>query len=446
MYNHNRIRLDAYGLILQNQRGRLDRLKLDAEMVREVSSDPQSTLAFYSQRFSVLKEFLADGQLDARLDVCLEDTGSLNRPLRVYYGIEPRCDLGCSFCGPRRLSGNLATPPQETEQFLLKQIADSGAFQVQLTGGEIGMRGYDLLTTVERTRELGLAVLLSTNGVWRCIDNKDDFLRRLADFGNVIQSKISIEGTPEFHESKRGKDTYYQTLDTLAKLSEFGLNPRISATIFKSSCNSEQLEHLVGLALKYSAGLQPIPLRPIGRAYALRDEVPTKEALLEYTRHATRLRQETGVQISFNFDIFEGGRQVPAYDPQSEMSCGAPLWGVHVTHTGEVYPCGFVQEADEKNSFCAGVISPQHSLLHIWRNSELLKRVRAAGKSYECRGCEHYGKGCWGGCWVVAWVATGSLSGMDPYCPKSFAQFPEWTSHKPAANESLAFLLETQMP
>ena len=42
---------------------------------------------------------------------------------------------------------------------------------------------------------MGLAVILSTNGVWNCIDQKEEFIKKLAECGNIIQSKISIEGT-----------------------------------------------------------------------------------------------------------------------------------------------------------------------------------------------------------------------------------------------------------
>ena len=50
----------------------------------------------------------------------------------------------------------------------------------------------------------------------------------------------------------------------------------------------EQLEHLVGLAKKYNAGFQPIPMRPIGKGDDIAKEVPTKEQLAEYTKLATQ--------------------------------------------------------------------------------------------------------------------------------------------------------------
>jgi len=259
-------------------------------------------------------------------------------------------------------------------------------------------------------------VILATNGEWSHLDRPDTFAEELARYDNVIQTNISIDGTPESHERVRGAGTYAKTIETLERLSRTGLRPRITSTIFKSTCNLKELEHLVQLALRYKAALQVIPVRLTGRASGHRNEMPTREALFDYTRHASQLRSQTGVALSFNFDIFENSRQIPIFDLRHQPSCGAPLWGVHVTHTGEVYPCGFVQTAKGNGALLAGIVSERHRLLDIWMNIEVLERVRSAGKSDTCQNCEDYGRGCWGGCWVAAWVETGELNGMDPYC------------------------------
>ncbi len=188
---------------------------------------------------------------------------------------------------------------------------------------------------------------------------------------------------------------------------------------FKSSCNKESLEHLVNLAQKYSASFQPIPLRLTGRASNLIKEVPTKEQLGEYTKYATKLRNETGVPISFNFDIFGEHSQVPIYDIYRPVSCPAGLWGMHITHTGEVYPCGFSIEIENKR-FLAGIVSEHNHLSDIWLKSEVFKEIRQVGKSEQCNSCSDYGRGCWGGCWVDSYISSGKLNGLDPHCLKEY--------------------------
>lgn len=415
-----RIRVDRDGLLTQSATGRIERIVLSEDDRVAVKADPQSNLIRFASRYKVLGQFLDGDRLDARIDIADEPTECLSRPLRIYYGIEPRCDLACTFCGPRDLHDRFKPAGADQEAFLLAQIAAAGAFQVQLTGGEIVFRGRELLRALKQTQELGLGVILATNGVWRCIRGKDEFIRRLAAFEHIIQTKISIEGTREFHDSVRGSGTYDEAVDTLRRLADAGLKPRISATIFRSSCNAEQLEHLVGLAQRFGASFQPIPLRPVGRAARMTDEVPTPAQLAAYTRHATALRREAGVPISFNFDIFESGQHIPIYDVHRPPSCGAPLWGVHVTHLGDVYPCGFVQAMGAGQTFAAGRVSSGNSLLDIWLNSEVLKRVRNAGKSATCQACSHYGTECWGGCWVMAWNSSARVDGIDPYCLREY--------------------------
>jgi MoaA/NifB/PqqE/SkfB family radical SAM enzyme len=413
--NLKRIRLDPDGLIIQNQQGFLQRIPLDSQIVRKIKNNPVKEIGDLAKTSKTLAAFFTSGgALDAKIDVFMEKTDFLNRPLRIYYGIEPRCNLACKFCGPRDFHEGFSPASVKKEEFILKTIADAGVFQVQLTGGEVVIRGYDLLVTIRKIADLGMAVILGTNGVWRCIDNKDDFIHELASIGNIIQTKISIEGNREFHDSVRGRGTYDETVDTLSKVSAAGLNPRISATIFKRSCNKAQLDHLVGLAIKYKAGLQPIPLRPIGIASEkMKNEIPTKKDLIAYTKYATELRIKNKVSLTFNFDIYERGRQVPIYDLASPVSCGAPLMGTHVTHTGENYACGFAQEFPQ---FMVGKITEETSLTDIWLRSKILNQMRQSGKSNECRGCAHYGKGCWGGCWVMSFVKWGKVNGLDPFC------------------------------
>ncbi len=410
-----RIRIDPEGLILQNSHGMMNRISLQPVDVDDlVVMDGETRIEVLKQKIPQVKELYRDDS-DVQLDCFPEKTYCLNHPLRIYYGIEPRCNLQCSFCGPRNLH-NALEPDFEKEEFLIDEIARSGTFQIQLTGGEVFYRGEDLLRILEKIKKKRLAVILATNGVWNCVRDKDELIRRLKGFNNIIQVKISIEGTPDFHDSVRGKGSYEKAVDTLEKLSMNGLNPRISTTIFHSSCNRKQIDHLVGLAETYHAGFQPIPLRIVGRATSLEKEVPKLKELYEYTKYLSEIRVVKKLPITFNFDIFQTLRNVPRFDVKNPISCGAPQWGVHITHLGDIYPCGFTQEIERGKTFQCGRIEKKGDLVSIWQKNQLLKKIRISEKSEKCRHCKDYGIGCWGGCWVMAWLYTKRFDGMDPYC------------------------------
>ena len=282
--------------------------------------------------------------------------------------------------------------------------------------GEVFLRAFGLFRTLELTRELGLAVLLATNGVWIHIKDRAAFLRKLAEFDHIIEVKVSIDGRREFHDSVRGSGTYDEAVRTLFDLTHSGFNTRVNTTIFRQSCSVEQIEHVARLAKEAGASLQAIPERSCGRSRGrMPYELPAPDALLAYTKRATELREELDIPISFNFDIFGGGKQLPSYDPGRPFSCGAGLWGFAVTHQGEVYPCGFAIEAGAPRDFLVGVVSPKTSLLNLWLHSPILRWWRDAGKPAACGVCNHYRNTCWGGCMIQAYVTNNALNSHDPY-------------------------------
>lgn len=420
MIDLRRIRIDNFGLLAQSARGKMERLLLERAKIDALKQDIPAGLQALRAATPKLDQYFDEaGKLLARVDVADEPAECLTRPLRIYYNIEPNCNLNCSFCGPRDLHGLSERATVERENFLLEQIAAAGTFQVQLTGGEIFIRGWTFLKTLELTAELGLATLLGTNGVWTHIPDRDAFLRELAQFEHVIEVKVSVDGTREFHDSVRGVGTYDEAVRTLFDLSRLGFATRINSTIFKESCTREQIEHVARLAKRANAGLQAIPERSCGRSGGKKPyELPRTDDLQAYTRYATELRDELGIALSFNFDVFGGGKPFPVYDPGRPFSCGAGLWGFALTHLGEVYPCGFSMDIAKPPVFLAGVISKSTSLLDIWLNSSVLRDWRHAGKSEQCEACAHYRSTCWGGCMVQAYVINGHLNAPDPYCVK----------------------------
>jgi radical SAM protein with 4Fe4S-binding SPASM domain len=414
-----RVRREANAIIWQNRTGALKRAPMNddqyAILVDDSDADRRKLLESEPHLSDILDD---DGRLLAAVTSPLGPPypkDCLSGPLRCYLGIEPGCNLRCIYCGPRDFHSLPQPAPAEFERLLIREIANSGAFQVQLTGGEICLRGWRLIETFDEIAALNLSILISTNGVWDHIKNPEAFARELAKYP-IVQMKVSIEGNEELHDRMRGQGTYQKAVHTLYLLADHGLPVRINTTVFKSSCNETQLRHLVKLAKETGAALQAIPIRLAGRASDLIEEMPSAPQLAAYTQLATQFRQELGIRMTFNFDIYDGTGQIPILDPARPVSCAAGLWGLHITHTGEVYPCGFAIEMGNER-FLAGKLSTETSLQYVWRESDVFRDWRLAGKPAQCQQCEHYRHGCWGGCCVSAWAATGQLAGMDPYCP-----------------------------
>ncbi|MYL15374.1 radical SAM/SPASM domain-containing protein, partial [Halorubrum terrestre] len=79
-----------------------------------------------------------------------------------------------------------------------------------------------------------------------------------------------------------------------------------------------------------------------------------------------------------------------------------------VSHTGEVYPSGFLPES-------AGDVR-ERSVVDVYRNSDLFESLRDPdGFSGKCGACEF--RHVCGGSRSRAYAATGDPTGSDPLCP-----------------------------
>ena len=277
-----RVRREANAIIWQNEAGSFKRMPMNDDQYVTLTDgsneDKRKLLESNPQLSDILGE---DGQLLAATSPPLGPPYSsdcLSGPLRCYLGIEPGCNLRCAFCGPRDFHSFPMRATAKFERFLIREIEESGAFQVQLTGGEICLRGWNLLETFDELAMRNLGILISTNGVWNHIKNPEAFARKITDYP-IVQIKVSIEGDEGFHDSMRGKGTYRKVVRTLHLLSDLGLPVRINTTIFKSSCNEKQLRHLIGLAKETGTALQAIPIRLAGRASNLVKEMPSAHQL-----------------------------------------------------------------------------------------------------------------------------------------------------------------------
>jgi hypothetical protein len=66
MTNTKRIRLDADGLITQDQQGRMQRFVLGPSEIESVKRDPNSHLSALGKRLGWSGEFFSEGRLNAR--------------------------------------------------------------------------------------------------------------------------------------------------------------------------------------------------------------------------------------------------------------------------------------------------------------------------------------------------------------------------------------------
>ena len=80
------------------------------------------------------------------------------------------CDVGCVWCDVKE-SWNLDEHPLLTIDFIEKEVLDSGADFVVITGGEPAM--YDLTTLISRLKSHSIEIAIETSGTYPLIGEID---------------------------------------------------------------------------------------------------------------------------------------------------------------------------------------------------------------------------------------------------------------------------------
>ena len=339
-----------------------------------------------------------------------------DRPLLVIWEMTQACDLRCVHC---RASAQPQRHPLElssAEAFnLIDQVAAMRVPLFALTGGD-PLERPDLYAIVKyahrrlvRTSLTPSATpLLTRDAVFQL---KESGLMRLA---------LSLDGSKaELHDGFRGvRGSYRRTLDAVGWSHEAGLPVQVNTTVTRR--NFHDLDNMVELLLtSLNVVLWSVFfLVPTGRGQVA--------DLLSPEEHETVFAKlyKASKCVRFHIKTTEGQHyrryvlQQRANDPQAKMGIAdliahAPK-GVNdgkgfvfISHTGEVYPSGFLP-------LSAGNII-RKPLADIYRKSTLFVSLRDRSKlKGKCGRCE-FNDVC-GGSRARAFALTGDPLAEEPCC------------------------------
>jgi len=357
---------------------------------------------------------------------------ALSTPAGAYLELTYRCDAACTHCyanaGKGRWEDELSL--QDIER-LLHQLAEAGAYEIRLTGGEPTLRS-DLPEILDIISETGMKVSLNTHGCYG-----ENMLRRLLDKG-VKDLRISIDGTEAVNDAIRGKGRYQAVLATLRRVASYNrtsdrpVDTTINVTLMTANrrCVRPLIELAGELGTRISFGL----LRPAGRADVAQMLAP--EDVVRVAMETEQARQSLGLtkrQVRINYDIFCESDLEPWRKPFpfDNSKCPIGTMSLGVTAAGRVVPCNYLALVD--NGRWVGEDVRGRNVLDLWHHSEVLKLARQVRRS-ACADCRYHRTKCNGGCPATAVVLKGGLDAADPYCVRDIAdaRFPELPS--PRAN------------
>ena len=398
----------------------------------------------------------------------MENTVNVDNELRLlFWETTAGCNLECVHCRRLDVSKQLMKSDLTTlESFqFVRDLASFAKPILVLSGGEPLFRP-DIFQIAMKARDCGLPVALATNGTLV----NEHIAHAIVDSG-IRRVAISIDGADEETHDKfrRQPGSLAAALRGFGHLKRLGMSMQINCTVTKH--NIHQLEFLYAKALELGAdALHMFMLVPVGCGVQIAESNMLPDAEYERVLHWIYDRsQERKIHMKATcaphyFRVIkqrqtEERRKAGSGERKAESGNGNgnghPAHAAHVganassrhphaagshnmaaltkgclagseicfvSHTGDVFPCGYLPVS-------AGNIKKQ-SFRDIWENSPLFARLRDDSQlEGKCGMCE-FKRVCLG-CRARAYYDSGgNYMAEEPFCvhqPKRWAA----TSHEP---------------
>ncbi len=349
-------------------------------------------------------------------------------PYVVIWEATRACALKCVHCRAEaidhRSSGELSTD----EAFsLMEEIRLFGNPLVVLTGGD-PLRRPDAADIVEYGTVLGLRMAMTPSAT---PEVSRSLLKELKNAG-LQRLAVSLDGsTADIHDAFRGVPGSYEwTLRIMRWANELDLSLQINTTV--SRHNLQDFDQVAQLLETFRVDLWSVFfLVPVGRASIAQE--PRASDFEKIFRRMAELSQTSSFQIKsteapqYRRVLVQSNKQAvsprgnflnesffnrpgvggPDRKPRPILPISDGKGFVFISHTGEVYPSGFLPVS-------AGNVK-KDSLVDLYRNSELFQRLRDASQLQgKCGVCEY--KYICGGSRARAFAVYHDVMAPDPFC------------------------------
>lgn len=354
------------------------------------------------------------------------------RPYIAIWEVTQACDLACLHCRacaqPKRHPLELTT---DEGKRLIDQIGEMKVPVFVLTGGD-PIKRPDLFELIEYANQVGVRVSLTPSATPLL---SRDIVHRLQECG-LARLAVSLDGSNrEIHDTFRGMSgSFDRTMQAIEWANEVGLPVQINTTF--SRTNYTDFDAIAALLQKKKITLWSVFfLVPTGRGklgelltddefedifaklYSLSKcadfHIKTTEAQ-HYRRYV--LQQQAIEKKSKS--LAKASAKVADSIGRAPRGLNDGKGFVFISHTGEVYPSGFLP--------ISGGNVRRERLTDIYRNSAIFKQLRDPDQlSGKCGACEF--RHICGGSRARALAVNGDAMAEEPCCayvPKNYVPLP----------------------
>jgi SynChlorMet cassette radical SAM/SPASM protein ScmE len=351
----------------------------------------------------------------------------ISSPKKVDIMITNRCNLSCNYCSYNDKSIRSGTDLSTAEwQSFFAELEDWKVMSVILTGGEPFARN-DILALIDSVVVHQLRFYIFSNGTFITKDIVN-YLVGSKRFDGIL---ISLDGSnADVQDQISGKGAFRLALQGLNYLLEFGAPVAVRITVVRrnvadviNNCNM-----LMGLGVK---SIEVVEAYPFGGGKKNYDQIKLTEIqhqrledeIVEFDKINPGILMDSGPLKAHRIrqtalDSIVGGMP-PALSETGYLSgCRCSYRNLTVTHDGYFIPCMYL------SGFKLGRIG-EDSLLHIWKNSPMLNKLRSRREvrlsdTVFCKDC-NFTDLCTGNCAGLAYAITGDIDSADPStCYRSY--------------------------
>ena len=274
------------------------------------------------------------------------ETYKCNIPWLVLMDPTSACNRKCKGCWSAEY-GHLQSLTYEEMSSVVSQCKELGTHVYMFTGGEPLIRKDDILKLCEEYPDC--TFLAYTNAT--LVDEK--FCQDLKRVGNFALA-VSIEGSEETNDSRRGEGSYSKTMDAMKLLKDngclFGMSVCYTSANVEMVTSDEFIDKMIECGVKFGLYFNYMPLGH-GAAPEL---IPTPEQRKHMYSWLRKIRNgQTGKPI-FVMDFQDDGEYVGGC-----IAGGRNYF--HINSAGDMEPCVFIHYSDSnirKNTILEGLRNP----------------------------------------------------------------------------------------
>ncbi|HUD98646.1 MAG TPA: TIGR04053 family radical SAM/SPASM domain-containing protein [Bryobacteraceae bacterium] len=338
-------------------------------------------------------------------------------PMLVIWEVTQACDLACVHC---RASAQSARHPQELNTAqgfeLLDEIKSFGNPLLVFTGGD-PLKRPDIYDLIRHSVRIGLRTNVTPSATPLLTEEAID---RFQECG-VSRMAISLDGPDaKSHDEFRGvPGTFDRAMLALYHAKTIGLDTQFQTTVTRR--NMARLPEMARIAEDVATKMWSLFFLIVtGRALENDDLAAAEyEQVFDFMYELSKTAPfaiKTTEAMHYRRYVAQRMKAKHRSQPESNKA-GAVMWRtagvsdgkgfVFVSHTGEIFPSGFLP-------ITAGNVL-RDSLTDVYQNSGLFRSLRDVNqREGKCGICE-YQKVC-GGSRARAYALTGNYLAEDPRC------------------------------